>query len=224
MPFTAYLKAEPILGWPLAATGTISAQSLGWQDAVPVVAFTHEVVSPVDFQTGLPREKLLGDKKTIHKPFVITKKVDFTTPFFHKVYMSNDALTSWVLKLIHQPLSGPEAVYFSVTLTNARVVSIQTTKPSLVLPTEAQAHELEEIAFSYDQIRWEAPENVPLGMDFGKAPHSFFEDKGNFEPDIVVDLMTKLAKKVPETLADIIKLQVQEQLLKAGIQPPKKTK
>jgi type VI secretion system Hcp family effector len=202
--------------------GIISKETLGFERAVPVVAIQHEVTSTIDFQTGLAMEKGIVGARTIHKPFVITKKVDFTSPQLAELFNHGVEILPWELKLIHQPLSGPECAYFTITLTGAKIAFIQTVKPSMVVPTQNQAHELEDIGFFYEKIKWEAPQNVPLGMNYGSAPAHLHEDKANFGPDIVTDEMNRIAQKMPTVMADIVKAEVELQLIKAGIKVEKK--
>jgi type VI secretion system Hcp family effector len=139
MPLAASLKAGPIIG-----TGI----QKGREKEITVTSFTHKVTTQIDPTSGAP-----GKTRT-HTPFVIQKNIDIATPALHQAHANGTELEPFTLRLFHMPSSGPEAHYFTITLTGAKIVKIQSVFPALQDPKNANVHEYEQVSFEYDTINW----------------------------------------------------------------------
>src|SRR5829696_8166488 len=64
----------------------------GREGKIAVIAVSHEIVSPRDAASGLPTGKRM------HKPFVITKELDKSTPLLYNVLVNNENITEWELQ------------------------------------------------------------------------------------------------------------------------------
>lgn len=143
MPLAASLKLSNIAG-----TGVQKER----EGDITVVGFRHEVESDLDPKSGHPT-----DDRT-HRAFVILKNLDIATPALHEAHAANTKFGTWILRLFHMPRSGPEAHYFTVALTEARIASIKLVMPDLTSgvedPDYSNVHEYEEVAFFYESIAW----------------------------------------------------------------------
>src|SRR4051812_24272 len=63
----------------------------GREGQIMVIAVSHEIVSPRDAASGLPT----GRRQ--HKPLVITKEVDQSSPLLYNALVNNETITSFVL-------------------------------------------------------------------------------------------------------------------------------
>ncbi|MEO5619078.1 MAG: type VI secretion system tube protein TssD [Candidatus Eisenbacteria bacterium] len=125
----------------------------GREGRIAVIAVSHEIVSPRDAASGLPTGKRM------HKPFVITKELDKSTPILYNVLVNNENVTEWELQFWAPQLkattgSGVEVQHYSVKLANANVASIAFRMPNNKHPDLMKYAEYEEIAFTYQKIIW----------------------------------------------------------------------
>ena len=125
----------------------------GREDKIMVIAVSHEVVSPRDSASGLPTGKRM------HKPFVITKELDKSSPLLYNVLCNNENVTTWKLEF-WTPQSdqrtglGAEVNHFTVELENANVASISFRMANNKHPDLMKFAEYEEVAFTYEKITW----------------------------------------------------------------------
>jgi type VI secretion system secreted protein Hcp len=143
-------QGPPGLSAPGAASNAIDAvlQAHGQRQGefsntgIPVSAVSHEVISPRDAATGLP------SGKRQHKPIVITKPIDKTSPLFLSALFTNENLTTVTISL-----RKAGNVIATIKLTNASIAS------------RAQHGETEEIAFTYQKIEWTWVDGGITAMD-----------------------------------------------------------
>ena len=76
-----------------------SETSKGREGQIAVIAASHEIVSPRDAQSGLPT----GPR--VHKPFVITKDLDASSPLLYRALVNNENLTTWELRFTAIPFA-----------------------------------------------------------------------------------------------------------------------
>src|SRR5262245_58318316 len=101
-------------------TGDIkgSVTQKGREGKIMVIAVSHEIVSPRDPASGLPTGKRM------HKPMVITKELDKSTPLLYNVLVNNENITEWQLQFWQPSATGAEKQHFTIKLTNANIASI----------------------------------------------------------------------------------------------------
>jgi type VI secretion system secreted protein Hcp len=121
----------------------------GRQGKIDVIAVSHEIVSPRDAASGLPTGKRQ------HKPFVITKELDKSTPLLYNALVTNENLTKVELTFFR----GSNG-YMKVTLTNASISD------------DKRVGEYEEIAFTYQKIEWTWVDGGITAQDDWEAPVS----------------------------------------------------
>ncbi|HEY4355208.1 MAG TPA: Hcp family type VI secretion system effector [Acidobacteriaceae bacterium] len=134
-----------------AINGSVTQK--GRENSILVHAVSHSVVSPRDPASGLPTGKRM------HKPFVITKEVDKSSPLLWAVLVNNENLTAWTLNFwtavpAATAGAGIERQYYTITLVNASIASIDARMYDTSDPALASRPFLEEVAFTYQKITW----------------------------------------------------------------------
>src|SRR4051812_48469125 len=109
MALNAYLKLKG------QKTGEIkgSVTQKGREGKIMVIAVSHEIISPRDPASGLPTGKRM------HKPFVITKELDKSSPLLLGVLTTNENISDWELQFWTPQLkaatgSGAEVQHYTV--------------------------------------------------------------------------------------------------------------
>lgn len=125
----------------------------GREKMIGVIAVSHEIISPRDPQSGLPTGQRM------HKPFVVTKELDKSTPILYNVLCTNENcpevfIKYWTPQLKAGTGQGSEVQHFTVKLTNANIASISFRMANIRHPDLVKFTEYEEIAFTYQKIEW----------------------------------------------------------------------
>ncbi len=115
MALNAYLKLTG------ESTGEVkgSVTQAGREDSIMVIAVEHEVISPRDVASGLPTGKRQ------HKPLIITKEVDKSSPLLYTILVNNENITDWELRFWQPSPSGQEVQHYTIQLTNAAIAGIE---------------------------------------------------------------------------------------------------
>jgi len=136
-------------------TGQIkgSVTQKGREDSVAVIAVSHSIVSPRDPQSGLPTGQRM------HKPYVMTKELDKSTPLWYNMLCTNENLSEVTFKFWTPQIKagtgvGSEVQHFTVKLTNANIASIDFRMANIRHPDLVKFAEYEEIALTYQKIEW----------------------------------------------------------------------
>ena len=141
-PSTAFIKQMVITG--------IRGESLlpGFEDAIEVFGFCHEITTPVDAASGLPTEKRQ------HKPLIVVKRIDKSTPLLQKALVNNEQLDEMTLSFFRiDPGTGGFQQYYTITLSEARVVSVKAISQDLSNNSDTYPT-MEEVSFVYQKITW----------------------------------------------------------------------
>lgn len=146
-----------------------SVTQKGREGKIAVIAVSHEVVSPRDAASGLPTGKRM------HKPFVITKELDKSTPLLYNVLCNNENIEEWNLEFWTPQLKaatggGVETQHYTVKLTNANIASIAFRMANNKHPDLMKFAEYEEIAFTYQKIQWIWKDGGIEAVDDWEAP------------------------------------------------------
>ena len=124
----------------------------GQEGKIMVIAVSHEIISPRDPQSGLPTGKRM------HKPFIITKELDMSSPLLYNVLVNNENITEWKLQFWAPQTKtggmGQEIQNYTITLTNANIMDIKFVMPNNKHPELSKFTEYEEVAFTYQKIAW----------------------------------------------------------------------
>lgn len=146
MALNAYLKLKG------QKTGDVrgSVTMKGREGKIMVIAANHELISPRDAATGL------ATGKRMHKPFVITKELDKSSPILYNMMINNENISEWVLEFWNSGTvkARTETQHYTVRLTNARIADIRFQMLNTKNPDLVKYAEFEEITFTYQKIEW----------------------------------------------------------------------
>ena len=165
MALNAYLKLKAQKQGDIKGSVT----QKGREGQIMVIAVSHEIVSPRDSASGLPTGKRQ------HKPFVITKEIDKSTPLLFNALVNNENITSFTLDFYRPSASpgastGVEKNYYRIQLVNASIASIETRMDNNTHPDLAKYAPYEEIAFTYQKITWTFVDGGITAMDDWESP------------------------------------------------------
>jgi type VI secretion system secreted protein Hcp len=152
MPTPAYLYIEGEVQGKIT-TGTGTKGSVGGlakeehPDEILVEAFSHEITHPTEPQSGQPSGPRL------HKPLVITKMFDKSSPLLYNACASGEKITKFVLKW-YRIVSGHEEHYFTHELEDAIIVYIKAYMPNCLDTANERFTHMEEVSFAYRKITW----------------------------------------------------------------------
>jgi type VI secretion system secreted protein Hcp len=139
---------DPVFTGTIAITGQHQGQFQGPNGpTIPIEAIGHEIVSPRDAASGLPTGKRQ------HKPFVITKQIDKSTPLIMGALVTNENLTSVLIGMLR---NGNQVM--TIKLTNASVSD------------RVQKGDSETISFTYQKIEWTWLDGGITAQDDWEAP------------------------------------------------------
>ena len=125
-----------------------SVQTPGREDSIMVIATSHEVVSPRDAASGLPTGKRQ------HKPFIITKQIDRSSPGLYWALVNNENITEWTLEFWQPSATNQELQFYTIRLFNASVAGIRHEMLNNKFPEYMQQSEREHVSFVYQSISW----------------------------------------------------------------------
>jgi type VI secretion system secreted protein Hcp len=167
MALNAYLKLKG------QKTGEIkgSVTQKGREGKIAVIAVSHEIISPRDSASGLPTGKRM------HKPFVITKELDKSTPLLFNLLVHNENVSEWELQFWAPQIkatagTGVEVQHYTVKLTNANIASIAFRMANNKHPDLMKFAEYEEVAFTYQKIEWTWNDGGITADDDWEAPRA----------------------------------------------------
>lgn len=145
-----------------------SVTQKGREGKINVIAVSHSIVCPRDPQSGLPT----GQRQ--HKPFVITKELDKSSPILYNILCTNENLIEWTLQFWTPQVRAATGVatevqHYTVRLTNANIASINFVQPNVRDPNLAKFAEYEEVAFTYEKIEWTWMDGGIMAMDEWEA-------------------------------------------------------
>jgi type VI secretion system secreted protein Hcp len=141
-----------------------SVTQKGREGSIQVIAAMHEIVSPRDPASGRPTGK------RVHKPFVVTKVLDRSSPLLYSVLCHNENIKSFELQFYTPDKTGIERQHYTVRLENANISSIIFRMPNTRSKFAAQLPEREEVSFTYQKITWTWNEGGITADDDWESP------------------------------------------------------
>jgi len=168
MPTPAYISIEGKTQGPITQ-GAFTLDSVGniyqegHEDEVLVEAFSHTVAVPTDPQSGQPS----GDR--VHKPVVITKVFDKSSPLMYKALASGEMLPKVEIKWFRTSPEGKQEHYFTTKLEDAIITNITARMPNCQDPSQAHFTHLEDVSFTYRKIIWTHEKAGTEGEDDWRA-------------------------------------------------------
>jgi type VI secretion system secreted protein Hcp len=140
-----------------------SVTQKGRAGKIMVIAFDHSIESALSPYNSQPT----GQRQ--HKPLVITKEVDKSSPLLHNAQSRNERL-NFELQFWQPSATGVEKQHYTINLVNARIISIHMVMPNNKHPELMRFAEYEEIAFTYDMIVWTWHDGGITAEDYWEAP------------------------------------------------------
>jgi type VI secretion system secreted protein Hcp len=160
MALNAYLKLKGQKQGEIKGSVT----QKGREGKIMVIASNHSIISPRDAASGLPTGKRM------HKPFIITKELDRSSPLLYNALVNNENITEWELQFWQPGPTGTEIQHYTVKLTNANIASIEFNMPNNKDPLLMKYAEYEEVAFTYQKIEWVWVNGGITAMDDWASP------------------------------------------------------
>ena len=167
MALNAYLKLKGQKQGEIKGSVT----QKGRENKIMVIATSHEIISPRDAASGLPTGKRM------HKPFVVTKEIDKSSPLLYNALVNNENISDWELQFWTPQLKatsgvGTEVNHYTVRLYNANIASINFRMANNKHPELMKFAEYEEVAFTYQKIEWTWNDGGIMAMDDWEAPNA----------------------------------------------------
>jgi type VI secretion system secreted protein Hcp len=143
-----------------------SCTQQGREGTILVQAFDHEVFIPRDPQTGA------ATGKRVHNPLTITKTYDKASPKLYQALTSGEHMKNVVVKLYRIDTKGSEEQYFTTTLEDAIIVSVQPYMPIVLDSGSDKYTHMEKVSFTYRKVTWKwEPDGIESEDDW-KVPKS----------------------------------------------------
>lgn len=90
----------------------------------------------------------------VHQGITLTKEVDKSSPKLFQALTSGEQMKSVVLEFYRISPKGTEEKYYTITLSNAVIVSARTWVPNTLDPNFKQMGHMEDIGITYEKIVW----------------------------------------------------------------------
>lgn len=129
------------------------------KDKIAARAIKYECAAPFDPQNG----QTTGRRQ--HKPIVLTKEWGGSSPQLLQALCTNEALKSVLFEFVKHDRQGAEYVYYTIKLSNARVVKIDQYSAETPGSQTHDLNELEDVSFTFDKIEWENKDAKTMTMD-----------------------------------------------------------
>lgn len=129
-----------------------------------VQAFEHDVIIPRDPQSGQPT----GQR--IHKPVVITKVYDKSSPLLQAALTSGERMSEIVIQWFRTSAKGTQEHYYTTKLEDAIIVAINNRMHNCQDPSNSHFTHLEEVQFTYRKITWTHEISGTSGSDDWRTP------------------------------------------------------
>lgn len=161
MPLPAYMTIKGSVQG-LISQGALGKQSVGTaqqtehEDEILVQKFDHSIFVPHGTSTG----------RRAHRPLVITKGLDTSSPRLNMALCSAEPLT--VCRLACYRVAGDNAgkeLFYTVELTGAVIVGIELVMPHYLDPAAAHMTQLEHVHIAYQTISWRHEITTTQGQD-----------------------------------------------------------
>lgn len=125
-----------------------SVTQKGRENKILLTGVSHEIVCPRDPTNGRPTGKRM------HKPLMVTKPLDRSSPLLYAVLTSNENIREARIEFWTSTPTGQEKQHYTVRLTNATISSIAFRLANAKNAKLAGLSEYEEVSFTYQKIEW----------------------------------------------------------------------
>lgn len=142
LPF--YMTVEGETQGPIEGFSTTT----GHETQIQCHALKQTIAIPINKQTGQPS----GLRN--HGPITITKSFDKASPLLYQAMVNGERMKEVVLRFYRITKAGLEENYYTITLTNATLVSISPIMYNVFDDDLQRYDHMEEISFTYARIEW----------------------------------------------------------------------
>jgi len=142
-----------------------SSEKESREDTIDIFEIEHHVHQPFDPTTG----SATGVR--VHSPLRVVAAMDKASPGLHKALCTGQNLSAVTLEYFRiDPASRSEVKYYTITLTNARVVDASPYMPMSFVPANESYRHMVQYSFVYEQIEWNWMPDSVVEMDKWRAP------------------------------------------------------
>jgi len=120
----------------------------GRENMIVVHGIDHSVVVPIEASSGA------ASGRRVHKPIVITKGVDKSSPALHQALAMNEMLSEVTIQFYEVSKEGVERNHYSIVLKNARISGLRHVMLDNKKPDSARSPAYEELSLVYESITW----------------------------------------------------------------------
>lgn len=175
---SAYLYLAGEQQGPIDGSVTIK----GRENSIMVRASELEAVAVRDEATGMPTGKRQ------HKPFVITKEFDQSTPLLFNALAGNERMERFELSYWRALPTGSEYIAYTVQLYGARLCGIKQVMLNNAFSENVSIREMDQLSFTYDSMTVEWNERGitgQIGWDYHGSRVNLTDLSGDGTVDII---------------------------------------
>lgn len=160
MPTPAYMTIKGNTQGLITA-GALTRESVGnaWQqgheDQILVQALSHGIVVPGGAQSG----------RRMHKPLIITKVIDKSSPLINNALCSGEVLSTCRVEWYRTSDHGTQEHFYTMELQDAVITGAEVLMPHCQDLDNAHLTQLERVHFSYRTISWRHEISKTMGFD-----------------------------------------------------------
>ena len=139
-----FLKANSV-----EIQGESSQLDLGRENSIECVEFKDSV------RTAREHGSRMAVGRRVHEPIEIMKRIDRSSPLLAKALCRNEKIEGEFKFFRPNPSGdGTTEQYFTISITEGRVDSIERHSPNTFDPAESKSPALETVRFVYGKITW----------------------------------------------------------------------
>jgi type VI secretion system secreted protein Hcp len=160
MPTPAYMTIKGNTQGLITA-GALTRESVGngWQlgreDQILVQALSHGIVVPGGAQSG----------RRMHKPLIITKVIDKSSPLINNALCSGEVLSTCRVEWYRTSDHGTQEHFYTMELKDAVIIGAEVLMPHCQDLDKAHLTQLERVHFSCRAISWRHEISKTMGFD-----------------------------------------------------------
>lgn len=144
-----------------------SSEKQGREGTIDVFEIEHFVHQPIREQDGMPT----GVR--VHSPMRLVCQIDKANPGLLKACCTGQNLKEAIIDFYRiDPTTRQEKKYYSITLTNARVVDVRPYMPMSFVPANEPYRHMVQYSLTYEKIEWNWMPDSMVEMDEWRAPGS----------------------------------------------------
>lgn len=124
--------------------------SCDWKEregSIVILAFDHVVELPTD-------DRGIASGRRVHRPMVITKEIDKSTPMLYQALCTGELLTEMTIDWYRIDGTGDEEMYYSMKMFNGLITKIHPWVPNVLEANNAQMKHMEDVHISYEKVIW----------------------------------------------------------------------